>query len=167
MQDLRLAVRALAATPVILPAKSLTSFDDDVTWLNVILRMKPGVSVASATASLRAVQPQIRAGSLRRQFASTFLREPFELEPVGGGTSTLRERFERPLVAILVVVALVLLIACANIATLLLARGAARRHELSVRLALGASRWRLARPLLAKSVVLSVFGTGIGFVFAR
>jgi putative ABC transport system permease protein len=142
------------------------AFDDHVGWLNIMLRLKPGVSLESATAALRAVQPQVRAGSLPKQFPSTFLREPFVLESAGTGTSTLREQFERPLAAILVVVAFVLLIACANIANLLSARGAARRHELSVRLALGASRRRLARQLLAESLVLAGVGAILGLVFA-
>jgi putative ABC transport system permease protein len=140
--------------------------DADSTWLNIMLRLKPGQSVAAATAALRAAQPQIRAGSLPKDFPAEFLKDPFVLHSAAAGASTLRERFERPLMAIFAVVVFVLLIACANIANLQLARGAARRHELSVRLALGASRWRLVRQMLAESVVLASIGAGLGLVFA-
>ena len=149
--------------PLILPS---IAFDDNVTWLRIMLRLTRGQSLDAATAALRAVQPQIRAGSRPKQFRSEFLRDPFVLQPAGAGTSALRERFQRPLLTILVVVALVLLIACANIANLQLARGVARGHELSVRLALGASRWQLARQMLAESIVLAATGALLGLVFA-
>jgi putative ABC transport system permease protein len=95
-----------------------------------------------------------------------FLKDPMMLEPAGAGTSALRQRFERPLVMMFGIVALVLFIACANIANLQLARGLARRHELSVRLALGASRWRLARQLLTESLVMAILGATAGLAFA-
>jgi len=131
-------------------------------------RLKPGQSLEAATAALRAAQPAIRAGAMPRQIqdAASFLKDPLGLDLAGAGVSALRQRFEQPLVMILVVVGVVLLIACANIANLLLARGMARRHELNVRLALGASRWRLARHCVMESVVLAVVGTIVGLVLA-
>jgi len=158
---------------VILPAKlepivlASTPFNDDTAWLNVMLRLKPGISRHAALASLRAEQPHIKAGSRPSNVRSDFLTAPFTLTPLGGGMSVLRGRFERPLLALLIVVAIVLLVACANIANLQIARGAARRHELSVRLALGASRRQLARQLLVESVLLAAAGAAGGFVFAR
>jgi predicted permease len=150
--------------PQVLPS---IAFNDDIAWMNIVLRLKPGVPLESATAALRAIQPQVRAAAMPPVPREKFLDEPFELEPIAQGMSRLREQFERPLIVLLIIVALVLFVACANIANLLLARGAARRHELSVRLALGASPWRLARLLFAENAVLAAVGTICGSLFAR
>jgi putative ABC transport system permease protein len=150
------------------PRLTNSPFDDDTVWLNVVVRARPGVDAAAMTAALRAAQPTIRAAAMPKKFPSAaFLRDPVTLESAATGVSSLRERFERPLAVLFVVVVLVLCVACANIGNLLLARGSARRHELSVRVALGASRWRLARQLLVESLVLACVGSAVGLLLAR
>ena len=138
-------------------------------WVQVMVRLRPGQTIDQATTALRARQPQIRGETLPEgtpAMLDRYMKDPLALSPAATGRSELRGRFETPLVAMLAVVGLVLLIACASIANLLLARALMRRHELSVRLALGASRWRLARLLFAESLVIAGAGGLAGLVFA-
>lgn len=150
-----------AAEPLIRRQESrLTSAGSS--WLQIMVRLKPEQRLEQANAALRAVQPQIVARATVRRHA----REPLTLVPAAAGRSTLRTRFETPLFAMVVAVALVLLVACANIASLQLARALARRRELSVRLALGSSRWRIARLLFIESLIVALTGAALGMVFA-
>jgi len=141
-------------------------------WLEIMVRLRPGQTVEHGSAVLRGVQTQIRAAVLpglrsSPAFAARYMKDPLTLTPAAAGASPLRRQFGTPLSAMVIAVGLVLLVACANIASLLLARALSRRSELSVRLALGASRWRLARLLFIESLLLAVTGAALGLVFAR
>lgn len=137
-------------------------------WLTVGFRLKTGQSIEGATALLRemqsqikdAAQPQVQGRDLE------FLTEPFELSSMRSGTSNLRKTYKRPLLAIFLVVSLVLLLACGNITNLQLGRATAREHERGIRRALGASHWRLARPVLIESLLLAGLGACGGLVVA-
>jgi putative ABC transport system permease protein len=141
-------------------------------WLNVMVRRRQGQTLQQAALALNSVRPAIREETIPPGWVATnlatYLTDDFQLADASNGFDTpLRNRYAQPLTIIMFVVAAVLLIACANIANLLLARATARRHEMSLRMALGASRFRLVRQLLAESALLAVAGGVCGLFLAK
>jgi putative ABC transport system permease protein len=137
-------------------------------WIQSIGRLKPGATVTQAEAELYAVYQNQEEGE-REATQERFVNRarPILLMPAARGYSWVRNRLERPLIILMIVVLLVLLIACANVANLMLARGAARQREIAIRLAVGASRSQLTAQLLIESVVIALIGgvAGLGFAF--
>jgi predicted permease len=143
-------------------------------WVNVYGRLKPGESIEQAKAGLQPLFHQIIDDEVRQppfRNATAFDKEQFlrmwlDVMPGGQGNTGLRRQYEKPLMVLMAVVGLVLLIACANLASLLTARAAARQKEIAIRLAMGCSRGRMIRQLMTESILLAAAGGIAGIVLA-
>jgi predicted permease len=142
----------------------------DYSWLNVMGRLKPGWTLAQATDHLRALSPGLMQATAPSGYSRRSLERylQFRLAAISGatGVSRLREEYDRSLWLLLGLTALVLLIACANLSNLMLARAGAREREFAVRLALGAGRGRLIRQTLTEGLLLAAVGAALGLALA-
>jgi predicted permease len=144
---------------------------NDATWVRPFLRVRPGVNLAPVPAKLQAVfvafeSERLKGANLPKNRLADFLNLTVTLEPAGAGISGMQHNLKLPLIALGVLVVMVLLIACANVANLLTAQAASRAREMALRVSIGAGRARLAQLVLVESVWLAVLAAAVGGVFA-
>jgi predicted permease len=163
---------------VAVPFCSATGFDPDnhnltrrdFFWLKVMGRLKPGMTLARASAQLDSLSPGLMDATVPTGYNAKALEQYRQYRlaayPAGTGVSRLRDSYATSLWLLLGITGLVLLIACGNIASLMLARASVREREMAVRLALGAPYWRLARQLLIESLLLGGGGAALGIVLS-
>ncbi len=155
----------LGMEPIIRTANSYTS---DASWrfLTLVGRLKPGVSIDQASAEMAVLYRRTIDEAAKTDKDPNVRLWTVELAPAGAGLTHLRDRFGKPLLFLMATVGLLLLIACTNVASMLLARGAAREREMALRVSLGAGRFRLVRQMLTESLLLSTGGGAIGVALA-
>ena len=140
-------------------------------WLSVIGRPKAGMDTRQVVARLKTIAPQVFEATVPPNWgtegSANYRKNTFDVAPAATGLSGIRVQYRQALIVLMVIVGVVLIIACANVANLLLARAAARQREIAIRMALGSGRGRLIRQLFTESMLLAIAGAAVGLVFAN
>ncbi|WP_263358513.1 ABC transporter permease [Acidicapsa ligni] len=158
----------LAAEPILDAPYSMIDSAYHAWWLNIMARAKPGTSIEQANAAVAALSSSIIHDSGDADFVTNAIKDQvrFSAESGSRGFSYFRSMFQKPLEIVFVMCGGILLLACINLTSLLMARSAARERELATRLAMGATRRRLVQQLLIESLMIAMIGTGVGLAAA-